>query len=78
MSFRRGGAEFECVVLAIPERRGPARLAAVLCYEETPASLSRGAEFAARMKLAAALTPRPAGRPDKHQRQRLRRLRGRI
>jgi hypothetical protein len=30
------------------------------------------------MRLAAALTPRPAARPDKHQRQRLRRLRGRI
>lgn len=77
VSFKRGGVEFECAVLAIPERRGPAKLA-VLCYEQTPASVSRAAEFAARMKLAAGLTPRPTGRPDKHERRRLRRLRGRI
>lgn len=77
VTFKRGGADFECTVLAIAARRGPARLA-TLCYEETADSAARRAEFAARMKVAAALTPRPAGRPDKHQRQRLRRLRGRI
>jgi ribosome-associated heat shock protein Hsp15 len=77
VSFKRGGVEFECTVRAIAARRGPARTAA-LCYEESAASVARRAEFAARMRLAAALTPRPAGRPDKHQRQHLRRLRGRI
>jgi ribosome-associated heat shock protein Hsp15 len=77
VNFMRGALEFECTVLSIPARRGPARQAA-LCYEETAASRTRRAEFAARMKLAAALTPRPAGRPDKHERARLRRLRGRI
>lgn len=77
VTFMRGAVEFECTVTAIPERRGPAS-AAALCYEETAASLARRAEFATRMKLAAALTPRPQGRPDKHQRARLRRLRGRI
>ena len=77
VSFKRGGVEFECTVLAIAARRGPAR-AAALCYEESAASVARRAQFATRMRLAAALAPRPAGRPDKHQRQRLRRLRGRI
>jgi hypothetical protein len=77
VSFKRGALEFECTVTAVPQRRGPAR-AAVLCYEETPASTARRAEFSARMKLAAALSPRPAARPDKHERRRLRRLRGRI
>ena len=77
VSLTRGALAFECTVLSIPQRRGPAR-EAVLCYEETPASIARGLEFAARMKLAAALTPRPAARPGKHQRQQLRRLRGRI
>jgi ribosome-associated heat shock protein Hsp15 len=77
VNFMRGALEFECTVARVPPRRGPAR-EAVLCYEETPASVARGQEFAARMKLAAALTPRPARRPDKHERQRLRRLRGRI
>jgi ribosome-associated heat shock protein Hsp15 len=77
VSFKRGHVEFECTVLAMAARRGPAS-AAALCSEESAASVARRAEFAARMRLAAALTPRPAGRPDKHQRQRLRRLRGRI
>lgn len=77
VALTRGALEFECTVLAIPARRGPAR-AAALCYEESAASSARRAEFAARMKVAAALTPRPQRRPDKHERARLRRLRGRI
>jgi ribosome-associated heat shock protein Hsp15 len=77
LTLMRGGVEFECTVSSIPARRGPAQVAA-RCYEETPASLARRAEFAQRMKLAAALTPRPAERPDKRERRQLRRLRGRI
>ena len=73
----RGTLEFECVVVSIPARRGPA-VAAAQCYAESAASSARRAEFARRMKLAAALTPRPAERPDKHARRQLRRLRGRI
>ena len=77
VTLTRGALEFECRVLLVPQRRGPAS-AAALCYEESAASQARRAEFAARMRLGAALTPRPPGRPDKHQRQRLRRLKGRI
>jgi ribosome-associated heat shock protein Hsp15 len=73
----RGALEFECTVAAIPARRGPAG-AAARCYEESAASLARRAEFAQRMKVAAALTPRPLERPDKRERRQLRRLRGRI
>ena len=76
VSFARGTVRFECAVAGVPQRRGPA--AAGRCYQETPASAARGAEFAARMKLAAGPTPRPSMRPDKHQRRQLRRLRGRI
>jgi ribosome-associated heat shock protein Hsp15 len=76
LSLMRGAVEFACTVSAIPVRRGPAA-AAGRCYEETPASVARRAEFAQRMKLAAALTPRPAERPDKRERRELRRLRGR-
>jgi ribosome-associated heat shock protein Hsp15 len=76
VTFTRGAVEFECVVLAIPVRRGPAPEAA-RCYDETPASKTRREQFAARMKVAAALTPRPVDRPDKHARRALRRLRGR-
>jgi ribosome-associated heat shock protein Hsp15 len=77
LTLMRGAVEFECTVSAIPARRGPAQLAA-RCYAETPASATRRAEFARRMKLGAALAPRPAERPDKRARAQLRRLRGRI
>jgi ribosome-associated heat shock protein Hsp15 len=76
VTFRRGAVEFECIVMAVPLRRGPANEAA-RCYDETLASKARREEFAARMKLAAGLAPRPEDRPDKHDRRLLRRLRGR-
>jgi ribosome-associated heat shock protein Hsp15 len=76
VTFVRGAVEFECTVVAIPARRGPATEAA-RCYVESQASEARRAEFSKRMKVAAALTPRPDERPDKHDRQALRRLRGR-
>ncbi|HVW68712.1 MAG TPA: S4 domain-containing protein [Steroidobacteraceae bacterium] len=76
VTFIRGTVEFECTVSAIPARRGPASEAAK-CYVETAASEARRAEFAQRMRVASALAPRPDERPDKHDRQALRRLRGR-
>jgi ribosome-associated heat shock protein Hsp15 len=76
VTFVRGAVEFECKVVAIPIRRGPAP-EAIRCYDETPASQTRRAEFSQRMKIAAALAPRPEERPDKHDRQALRRLKGR-
>jgi ribosome-associated heat shock protein Hsp15 len=76
VGFSRGAVVFECTVVTLPARRGPASEAAP-CYEETPASRARREEFSARMKVAAALTPRPQERPDKHERRELRRLRGR-
>ena len=76
VTFIRGAVEFECAVVAIPARRGPATQAA-RCYVESPASEARRAEFAQRMKVANALTPRPLERPSKHDRQALRRLKGR-
>jgi len=76
VSFNRGAVDFECEVAAIPERRGPAR-EAVSCYMETEASRTRREQHAQRMRIAAAMTPRPEARPDKHDRRELRRLRGR-
>jgi ribosome-associated heat shock protein Hsp15 len=76
VTFNRGAVDFECAVTAIPERRGPAR-EAVHCYTETDASRQRRELHAQRMRLAAAMAPRPEERPDKHQRRELRRLRGR-
>jgi ribosome-associated heat shock protein Hsp15 len=76
VTFTRSAVVFECVVAGVPLRRGPAS-EAEQCYEETPASKARRKDFAARMKVAAALTPRPDDRPDKRDRRRLRQLRGR-
>jgi ribosome-associated heat shock protein Hsp15 len=76
VAFTRSTVVFECVVATVPLRRGPAS-EAVRCYEETPASKTRHADFAARMKVAAALSPRPEERPRKHDRRLLRQLRGR-
>lgn len=76
VTFTRSSVVFECVVAAVPLRRGPASEAA-RCYDETPASKARREDFAARMKVAAGLTPRPRNRPDKHGRRLLRQLRGR-
>lgn len=76
VTFSRGAVDFECEVAAIPERRGPAK-EAVMCYAESDASRQRREQHAQRMRLAAAMAPRPEERPDKHQRRELRRLRGR-
>ena|SRR5579862_368904 len=77
VSLTRGALAFECTVLAVPERRGPAA-AARLCYEESPSSAALREAHAARMKVAGARAPRPRGRPDKHARRHLQRLKGRI
>ncbi len=77
VTFKRAGVDFECTVVRVPARRGPAR-EALLCYAETAASTARREQFARNMQLAGALAPRPQRRPEKHERARLRRLRGRI
>lgn len=76
ITFTRGAVEFECQVAAVPERRGPAK-EALTCYAETDASRERRELHVQRMRLASATAPRSEGRPDKHQRRELRRLRGR-
>jgi ribosome-associated heat shock protein Hsp15 len=76
VTFVRSSVEFECTVVGIPVRRGPAAEAA-RCYTESLASETRRIEFAQRMKVVSGMRPRPDQRPDKHGRQALRRLRGR-
>ena len=76
VTFTRNSVVFECVVVKAPLRRGPASEAA-RCYDEAPASKARREDFAARMKVAAGFSPRPDERPGKHDRRRLRQLRGR-
>jgi ribosome-associated heat shock protein Hsp15 len=77
VNYMRGAVEFECAVLAVPPRRGPAA-EAVRCYLETEASIARRALHAERMRLAGLARPATPERPDKRERAALRRLRGRI
>jgi ribosome-associated heat shock protein Hsp15 len=76
IAFNRGAVPFDCEVIALPVRRGPAPEAAA-CYRESAASVARRAQFAERMRTATAFAPRPDSRPDKHERRELRRIRGR-
>ena len=76
VAFNRGAVPFDCEVLGLPLRRGPAPEAAA-CYRESEASVGRRAQFAERMRTATAFAPRPDSRPDKHERRELRRIRGR-
>jgi ribosome-associated heat shock protein Hsp15 len=76
LAFTRGAVPFDCEVTGLPLRRGPAPEAAA-CYRESEASVARRAQFAERMRLATAFAPRPDGRPGKHERRELRRIRGR-
>jgi ribosome-associated heat shock protein Hsp15 len=74
LSITRGPAAFEIVVVALPDRRGPAAEAR-RCYEETPASVARRAQLSEQHALAAAFAPRPGKRPQKHERRQLLKLR---
>jgi ribosome-associated heat shock protein Hsp15 len=76
VAFNRGAVAFDCEVLDLPRRRGPAPEAQA-CYRESQASVARRAQFAERLRVASAFAPRPDGRPDKHERRELRRIRGR-
>ncbi len=67
--------EFECEISAIPLRRGPAPEASRV-YEETPESQARRAAQARLMQLSPLTAPRPDGRPEKHERRLIRRIRG--
>jgi ribosome-associated heat shock protein Hsp15 len=73
LTITRGEERFEVLVAGIPDRRGPA-VEARTHYEETPDSLSARAERRAAVRFA---PPGPYGRPEKHDRRRLRKLRGR-
>jgi len=76
LSINRGGYEFECEVLKLPQRRGAAPIAQA-CYAETEAARAAREKFGEQARLAAAFAPRSDERPDKHARRELRRLRGR-
>jgi ribosome-associated heat shock protein Hsp15 len=67
----RGQERFEVEVVNLPARRGPAAEARA-CYVETPDSIRKREEMAARLKQDRLAMPRTEGRPDKRTRRLLR------
>lgn len=70
LEIRRGQEQFEVIVRALSERRGPASVAQEL-YEETEASATRRQAAADQQRALAAATPHFEGRPDKRSRRAL-------
>ncbi len=72
LEITREDAHFEIVVIALPQRRGPATEAR-MCYEETESSVALREKQREQQRYAA---PAPSGKPDKHARRALRGLKG--
>jgi len=73
LEIRRGPEQFELVVVALTERRGPAEVARAL-YEETEGSVARRRALADEQRIVASAGPRFGGRPDKKTRRAITRI----
>lgn len=70
LQIRRGQEEFEVIVRALSEQRGPAPAAQEL-YEETETSAANRQAQADQRRAMASAMPRFGGRPDKRSRRAL-------
>lgn len=70
LAITKGQLEFEVIVEAVADKRGPARQAESL-YTETPGSVQKREQARVARKT---LPPAPEKRPDKRQRRRLQRI----
>jgi ribosome-associated heat shock protein Hsp15 len=75
LSIVRGQQHMTVVVQALSDRRGPAPVAQTL-YAETDESRARRELETEQRRVLNASLPRSPGRPDKHQRHRIRQLKG--
>ncbi len=73
LEIRKDGFSFCISVLALSERRGPAKVAQTL-YQESQDSVEKRALLREQYSLANASTPRPEHKPDKKARRQLRNL----
>lgn len=73
LTIVRGEIEFEVIVEALADRRGPASLAQTL-YQETPASVEKRQVRAEQNRLTRQSAPE--GRPDKRDRRKIRSFTG--
>ena len=76
LQVKNEGGEFGVEVLELSEVRGPAAVAQAL-YRETEASREMRLKVAAERKAMQMFEALPEGRPSKHDRRKLNRLRGR-
>lgn len=71
LTIRAGYETYTVRVCALSERRGPVPVARQL-YEETAESVARREQETAERLLAKSMDLRPAKRPDKHERRKIR------
>ena len=71
LRIKRGTEEYTVNILALSDRRGPAKVAVTL-YEETEESQAQREEAREQRRLIKAPALRPEGRPDKHARRKIR------
>jgi ribosome-associated heat shock protein Hsp15 len=76
LQIKTEGGDFQVVVQALSEVRGPASVAQTL-YQETEASRELRLKVAEERKAMMSISPAPAGRPSKLDRRRIIQFRGR-
>jgi ribosome-associated heat shock protein Hsp15 len=75
LQIRMGPYEYDVIVRALAQRRGPARAAQTL-YEETPEGIAARLKLAEQLKAAPSIRYEGKGRPTKQDRRRIERLKG--
>jgi ribosome-associated heat shock protein Hsp15 len=75
LQIRRDGLDWDLEVRALPAQRRPAAEAAGFYHESDDSRTRRERQIAERRALREAATEPPPGRPDKHGRRLLRRIR---
>ena len=75
LDITRGHLHSVIDVLALSDKRGPAKEAQHL-YEETAESIQQREQQSSQRKLLNASMPRSQGKPDKHQRRKIRKVSG--
>jgi len=75
LEITRGQVQSSIVVMALSDKRGPAKLAQAL-FEETPESIQLRELKSQQRKLLNSSISRSQGKPDKHQRRQIRKASG--
>ena len=73
LRIKRGTEEYTVNILALSDRRGPAKVAQTL-YEETEESRVQREQAREQRRLIKAPAVRPEGKPDKHDRRKIRKF----